>query len=325
MKHSKIVLSAGIAAALVVGLGACTAPSGDAGGDSTDNKGAVAMSFAGMDITIWNDELTFMKPIIEEAGYEFLTHDPQWEVQKQVGDWDAWINRGDVKAIMGFPVQTDAIIPVTERAQAAGIPVLAYAVAWEGTTAGVLVDGYNDGYTVGVAGAEWVQETYGDSENIQVAIMADLTSDFGKSKAEGLQDGLEETASNVTVSVLPGVSREEGYSAASSHLVAQPDTKLWLGTSNDNATGAYQALLDSGVALDDPSYAVGSPDSTNETLDMFAIPNSIYRLAFIVSARELGEANAHMLIDAAEGKKLKDVTIAAQRVTPENIESFYIR
>jgi len=325
MKHSKIVLSAGIAAALVVGLGACSAPAGGTDGGSTDNKGAVAMSFAGMDITIWNDELKFMKPIVEEAGYELLTDDPQWEVQKQVSDWDAWIVRGDVKAIMGFPVQTDAIIPVTERAQAAGIPVLAYAVAWEGTTAGVLVDGYNDGYTVGAAGAEWITETYGTDENIQVAIMADLTSDFGKSKADGLEAGLKENAKNITVSVLPGVSREEGYSAASSHLIAQPDTKLWLGTSNDNATGAYQALLDSGVALDDPSYAVGSPDSTNETLDMFAIPNSIYRLAFIVSARELGEANAQMLIDAAEGKKLKDVTVSAQRVTPENIDSYYIK
>ena len=327
--HLRKKIAAVGAAAVLMTITACSPGSGgeDAGGDSggTGSKGAVAMSFAGMDITIWNDELKFMRPIIEEAGYEFLTHDPQWEVQKQVSDWDAWIARGDVKAIMGFPVQTDAIVPVTARAQEAGIPVLAYAAPWEGVTAGVLVDGYADGVTVGAAAADWINENYSDLDEVPVGILADMTSDFGKQKADGLKDGVEKNAPNAKVYMLPGVSREEGYSAASAHLTAVPDTKVWLGTSNDNMTGGYQALLDSGVAEDDPTYAVGSPDSTNETLDIIAIPESIWRIGFIVSAKELGEANARMLVAAANGEEVEDVTIAAQRVTPENIEGFYVR
>lgn len=327
--HLRKKLAAVGVAAILFTITACSGGSGgsDASGDSEGDgsKGAVAMSFAGMDITIWNDELKFMRPIIEDAGYEFLTDDPQWQVQKQVADWEAWIVRGDVKAIMGFPVQTDAIVPVTARAQEAGIPVLAYAAAWEGVTAGVLVDGYADGVTVGEATAEWINENYADLDEVPVGILADMTSDFGKQKADGLKDGVEKNAPNAKVYMLPGVSREEGYAAASAHLTAVPDTKVWLGTSNDNMTGGYQALLDSGVAADDPAYAVGSPDSTNETLDIIAIPDSIWRIGFIVSAKELGEANAHMLVDAADGKDIKDVTISAQRVTPENIDGFYVR
>jgi ABC-type sugar transport system substrate-binding protein len=324
--HIRRVLAATAAVALLGGIAACSSSGteGDSSGDSAD-KGAVAMSFAGMDITIWNDELKFMRPIVEEAGYEFLTDDPQWQVQKQVADWDAWINRGDVKAIMGFPVQTDAIVPATQRAQEAGIPVLAYAAPWEGVTAGVLVDGYADGVTVGAAAGEWINENYADAAEVPVGIVADMTSDFGKQKAEGLQDGLEETAKNVKVYNLPGVSRDEGYAAANAQLTANPETKVWLGTSNDNMTGAYQALLDSGVAKDDPTYAVGSPDATNETLDLIAIPDSIWRIGFIVSAKELGEANANMLVAAADGEDVKDVTISAQRVTPENIDGFYVK
>jgi ABC-type sugar transport system substrate-binding protein len=321
------VAALGLATALFA-LTACSsdpATGGPSDSGDGDAKGAVAMSFAGMDITIWNDELKFMRPIVEEAGYEFLTHDPQWEVQKQVADWDAWIARGDVKAIMGFPVQTDAIVPVTARAQEAGIPVLAYAAPWEGVTAGVLVDGYADGVTVGTAAGEWINEKYADLDEVPVGILADMTSDFGKQKADGLKDGVEKTAPNAKVYMLPGVSREEGYAAADAHLTAVPDTKVWLGTSNDNMTGGYQALLDSGVAKDDPDYAVGSPDSTNETLDLIAIPDSIWRIGFIVSAKELGEANAHMLVAAANGDTVEDVTIAAQRVTPENIDGFYVR
>jgi ABC-type sugar transport system substrate-binding protein len=326
--HLRTKMAALGAAAVLLTITACSSGGGgdtDGAPSGDEPKGAVAMSFAGMDITIWNDELKFMRPIVEEAGYEFLTHDPQWEVQKQVSDWEAWIARGDVKAIMGFPVQTDAIVPVTSRAQEAGIPVLAYAAPWEGVTAGVLVDGYADGVTVGTAAAEWINENYADADEVPVGILADMTSDFGKQKADGLKDGVEKNAPNAKVYMLPGVSREEGYSAANAHLTAVPDTKVWLGTSNDNMTGGYQALLDSGVAKDDPTYAVGSPDSTNETLDIIAIPDSIWRIGFIVSAKELGEANAHMLVAAANGEEIEDVTIAAQRVTPENIEGFYVR
>lgn len=321
--HIRRVLAAATAVALLGTLAACSS-SGDTGGD-TASKGAVAMSFAGMDITIWNDEIKFMRPIVEKAGYEFLTDDPQWQVQKQVNDWDSWINRGDVKAIMGFPVQTDAIVPVTQRATEAGIPVLAYAVAWDGTKAGVLVNGYDDGVTVGTAAGKWINEKYSAAAEVPVGLVADMTSDFGKQKAKGLQDGLEKTAKNVKIYNLPGVSRDEGYAAANAQLTAHPDTKVWLGTSNDNMTGAYQALLDSGVAKDDPGYAVGSPDATNETLDLIAIKDSIWRIGFIVSAKELGEANANMLVAAADGKKIKDVTISAQRVTPENIAGFYVK
>ena len=53
------------------------------------------MSFAGLDIQIWNDELDVMRPIIEDAGYEFLSNDPGWDIQTQVADVESWILRGD--------------------------------------------------------------------------------------------------------------------------------------------------------------------------------------------------------------------------------------
>jgi hypothetical protein len=55
---------------------------GDEGGG--ESKGAIAMSFGGLDIPIWNDMLGIMEPQIEDAGYDFLTDDPQWDIQPQV-------------------------------------------------------------------------------------------------------------------------------------------------------------------------------------------------------------------------------------------------
>lgn len=308
-----------VATAVVLGGAACSTET-----DSSE-KGALAMGFAGMDITIWNDQLKFMEPIIEDAGYEFLSSDPQWDVQKQVSDWDAWIQRGDVKAIMGFPVQSDAMVPVTQRAIDAGMTVLGYATTWKGTAAGTIIDSYEDGRLVGAAAAEWITENKAGEAVVPVAVVADKTSDLGKGRTEGIIDALTEGAKNAKVYELPGISREEGNSVAKSQLVAEPNTQVWLGTSNDNAAGAYQALLDSGVAKDAAGYYVGATDATNETLDLIKIPNSIWRGGFILPAQVLAESNAQLLIAAAEGKELVDNVITSTRVTAENADEFYIK
>lgn len=312
----------GAAAALL--LSACSSGAETETASDEASNGAIAMGFAGMDITIWNDQLKFMAPIIEEAGYEFLTSDPQWDVQKQVSDWEAWVQRGDVKAIMGFPVQSDAMVPVTAKATAAGIPVLGYATRWDGTVAGTIIDSYEDGYLVGEAAAEWINENKADEPEVPVAVVADKTSDLGKGRTEGIIAALEENAPNVHVYELPGISREEGNSVAKSHLVAVPETQVWVGTSNDNTAGAYQALLDSGVAKDDANYYVGATDATNETLDVIKIKNSIWRGGFILPAKVLAESNADLLLRAAAGEEVEDNVITSTRVTAENADEFYV-
>ncbi|MEL0625503.1 sugar ABC transporter substrate-binding protein [Salinibacterium amurskyense] len=312
------------ASVLALSLGACSSAADDSSSTPATN-GAIAMGFAGMDITIWNDQLKIMQPIIEDAGYEFLTSDPQWDVQTQVSDWDAWIQRGDVKAIMGFPVQSDAMVPVTERAQAAGIPVLGYAVKWDGVEYGTIIDAYEDGRLLGTAAGEWINENMADEAEVTVALIADKTSDLGKGRTEGITDALLETASNAVIDELPGISRAEGNDNAKSQLIADPDTKIWLGTSNDNTAGVYQALLDSGVAADDDSYLVGSLDATNETLDIVKDANSMWRFAFILPAQLLAESNASLLLKAAAGEELEDTVLTSIQVTPENAESFYVQ
>ena len=320
--RGKAVVALGAAAALL--LTGCSSAATDSAETTEDSKGAIAMGFAGMDITIWNDQLKFMEPIIEEAGYEFLTSDPQWDVQKQVSDWEAWIQRGDVKAIMGFPVQSDAMVPVTAKATAAGIPVLGYATVWDGVVAGTIIDSYEDGYLVGTAAAEWINENKADDAEVPVAVVADKTSDLGKGRTEGIIDAIQEQAPNAKIYELPGISREEGNSVAKSHLVAVPETAVWVGTSNDNTAGAYQALLDSGVAKDATDYYVGATDATNETLDIVKIPNSIWRGGFVLPAQALAESNAELLLKAAAGEEVTDNVITSTRLTAENVDSFYI-
>lgn len=314
----------GAAAALL--LSSCAA--GDAAGSdadsgaSGDSKGAVAMSFAGLDIPIWVDQLAIMEPIINDAGYEFLSDDPAWDIQTQVNDWENWIQRGDVKAIMGYPVQSDSMVAVTEKAQAAGIPVLGYASAWEGTSAGVLLNNYEDGVRLGEEAGAWIEE---NTEGTQpVALLGYWETDLGRERSEGIVAGLENSGADVSVNEISVINLDDGYAAAQSQLAAQPETKIWLGMASEPLQGAYQYLTDQGVAEDDPSMLLGALDATDEILDIVSIKDSIWRLSYILPAKVLAEANANLLIAAAEGEEPEDVTIDSIQVTADNYADFYV-
>lgn len=315
----RIVAVGALASALI--LSGCA--SSDEGAATADSKGALAMSYAGMDIQIWVDTLKFMKPIVEDAGYELLSDDPQWDVQSQVSNWQGWIQRGDVKAIMGYPVQSDSLIPVTSEAASAGIPVIGYASTWEGVEHALLLDSFEDGRTLGQLAGEWVVKTHGEGV-VPVVVMADRSVDLPRMRAEGIEAGLAETAPNAKVIDLNATSRDEGYDAAQTQMVADPATRTWLAIGDDAALGAYRALVDSGVAVDDEDYLVTSLDATNESLDLIKIPGSIWRFGFILPAKVLAEANAQMLIAAAEGNLSEDVVLQSVTVDPSNADEFYV-
>ena len=319
-------LKLAVASASVLILAACSAggttPEAQEAPESEASGGALAMSFGGLDITIWVDVLAEMKPIIEEAGYEFLSDDPQWDVQKQAANWDAWLARGDVKAIMAFPVQADALVPVTQRALAAGVPVFGYTTKWDGVECALLTDPVKDGYLLGETAAAWISEN-GGAAGMKVAVMSDREADLTRGRTEGIVAALEELAPEAEVFELPGLSREVGLTNAQAQLAAHPDTNIWLSVSNDNIQGAYQALANAGVAADDEGYLLGSLDVTNETLDIIKSPASIWRVAFAFPTKELAKANAGLLISAAKGETCVDYVITPKAVTADNADEYY--
>lgn len=318
---TKRILAAGVAIA-ALSLTACT--TADAGtGEAPESKGAVAMGFAGADITIWNDQLEIMRPIVEAAGYEFLTDDPQWDVNRQVSSWQAWINRGDVKAIAGYPVTPDAMVPVTQQAEAAGIPVFGYLVGWEGTSGTTVVDSYDGGFELAANAATELQAA-GADDDLTVVIVGSRDSDFSADAMDGLTEGFTSVMPDASIVEQTAITREDGYNITKAQMTADPESHVWLGASNDTILGVYQALIEEGVAEDDPDFYLASRDATNETLDLIKIENSIYRTSLVVPAQALAEANAKLLIDGAEGKETSDIVVPGVLVTAEDADDYYV-
>lgn len=309
-----------LASAAALSLGACTST---ANGSGEESQGAVAMSFAGLDIQIWNDMLPFMEEIVTDAGYEFVTDDPKWNAQTQVQDWESWIVRGDIKAIMGYPVQSDAMVAVTSQANDAGIPVLGYGSSWEGVVAAVGLDHRADGVAAGERAAEWIRDTYGD-EQVDVAFLGWPDTDLGRLRGEGIMEALDDSGLNLDITEHKTLSLDDGYAAAQTQLQSKPDTKVYLAISNDPALGAYQALTDSGISPTDDSMLLLNLDATDAELEIIAEEGSFWRYTFMVPARQLAEANAEMLVAAANGEAVEDVTVEINEVTSENAEDFLL-
>ena len=314
----------GISVLAVLTLTACVsnAPGEAEPGSTKGDKGAVAMSFAAPSaVALWNEALDIMRPIVEDAGYEFLSDDPAGVAQTQVSSWEAWLARGDVRAIMGYPVQSDSLIPVTTQASDGGTPVLAWAAPWDGVSASMLVDGYDDGMKLGTDAGKWALDKYGDSA-VEVTLIGYWDNDFGRLRSEGIEAGLEASGANVSLNKVTGVNLEEGSTAVQNALSSHPETKVWLAFAADPAVGAYQALVDSGVSATDDTVLFGSLDVSDQVIDVMLADKSIWRLAYASTTRSLAEAAAALLIAAAEGEEVADVTVASEKVTELNAESF---
>ncbi|MBC9953303.1 sugar ABC transporter substrate-binding protein [Leucobacter sp. cx-42] len=322
MKRMQRILGAiALTSAAALTLGGCSSTDG---GSASSEKGAVAMSFAGLDIQIWNDMLPFMEEKVTGAGYEFVTDDPKWNAQTQVQDWESWIVRGDIKAIMGYPVQSDAMVAVTSQANDAGIPVVGYGSSWEGVEAAVALDHEKDGKEAGERAAEWIKEKYGN-EKVEVAFLGWPDTDLGRLRGKGISDALASSGLNLDITEHKTLSLDDGYAAVQNQLNAVPNTKVWLAIANDPALGAYQALTDSGVSPTDESMLLLNLDATDAELEIIMEPGSFWRYTYIAPARQLADATAQMLIDAAEGKPVSDQTVPVTEVTSENAEQFLLK
>lgn len=252
----------------MVALSSC----GSGGGGGAGERPVLAFSYAGSDIVIWNEVIEIMRTSLDAQGYEFLTDDPQWQAEVQVADWDAWIQRGDVKVIMGFPIQPESLVPVTQRALAAGIPIVSYATNWDGAVPGLVVDNTHDGRVLAEAACRWIKENTPAGEKRKVAIMGDGSVELGYQRIAGINEGLAANCSDSvqTFELTDSFTRETGNANTKAQLQAHPDTSVWLTASDDLAKGAYQALVDSGVAEDDPNVFISALDATAETVEIVA-------------------------------------------------------
>src|SRR5437764_14140236 len=85
----------------------------------------VGVSWSNFQEERWKRDEAAMKTAIEKAGGKYISADAQGSNEKQVADIENLITRG-AKVLVVLAWDADAVLPAVRRAQAEGIPIIAY-------------------------------------------------------------------------------------------------------------------------------------------------------------------------------------------------------
>lgn len=154
----------------------------------------------------------------------------------------------NVDAIIIVPVDTEAIVPSLEAAQAAGIAI--FTVDRSANSTAVIAHIASDNVAGGRMAADYLAETIGDTGNV-----VELTGIAGTSAAQDRGTGFNEAISaypeiKIVARQTGNFNTEEGKQAFASILAEQPDIAAVFAHNDDMILGAIAAAQEAGRAED---------------------------------------------------------------------------
>lgn len=272
------------------------------GGQETDDdsKGTVALSFPGLDVPYINQTFEVAKQLLNDAGYEVVGHDPQWDPNVQRSDWDTWISEGEVDLI-AFLIVTDPQQwePVSRKAEAAGVQLISSNMTITPQVENFMFeDDYTLGYNTGKAMAAWMQERFdGASRKVMVSMSE---NPMFRNRGQGVIDALNDLYPTAEIIEYTWGDHSATYDEVSNILTAHPDCKI-LFNASEVAFAAYSAMLDAGIDPEDPDAGIFHLNIDNSIIPIYENPDSIIRYASTMHPVDWALAIASLSINALEG------------------------
>ena len=256
----------------------------------------VGVTFSDLSNPVWAELVQEATEYGAEEGLSVNYVDAQSDAAKQVTQIENFIQQG-VDAIIICAVDSNALVDVTERAQAAGIVVVGYTQVLTNYDAQYLVDAYATGYANGETAANWINETYGEDAVVEWGLM-DLPQ-FPEiiDRANGIKEAVAEIAPNaVLVATAPALTAEDGVANAENFLQANPEIKMIATIGGGGAVGGNEGIKSSGIT-DFESFGLFGIDATENEIQ------NIINGEPQKSSISLGGGKAH-------GRTLIDITLA---------------
>ena len=197
--------------------------------------------------------------------YTFQGTEDETQVDKQVEMLGTIIDQQPDAIILG-PLDSQAVIPQLERAEAAGIPVIVIdqPVDSDIPICTITTYGHADG---GVFMADKINELYPEEEKVQVAMIAsDQYSDYSVQRRDAFIEKIKEypQIELVDIQYSDGGDQLKAADGTKAIIEAYPDLKVIIGSGEGNAVGVLNALKELGKEGD---YVVLGFDTGKTQLD----------------------------------------------------------
>ena len=159
---------------------------------------------------------------VKRAGGEVTTYDAQGNVEQQIAQMETIIQQKP-DAILIFPVDGNALVPVCEKAVEAGIPVFNIDAPVNSEVITCYVT-YND-WNIGKACADWLINNTGDEKINVYVLWGAFSMDIAHWRHDGFVDELKKYPEKVTIMEGPdcGWQSEKAMDAIMSAWPSHPE------------------------------------------------------------------------------------------------------
>ena len=181
--------------------------------------------------------------LAEENGTKIKSLDAQNDTAKQTNDVDDLIQQG-VDILLIDPVDSSAITPAVESANAKGIPVITIDRSSESGKILALVA--SDNVEGGEMAAEYIKQISGENvETVQLEGVPGASA--SRERGKGFMNIAEESL-NVIDSQTANFDRAEGLTVMENMLQANPSIKAVFAQNDEMALGAIEAIKAAGLS-----------------------------------------------------------------------------
>lgn len=252
-----------------------------------------------------------------EAGVEVVFTNDEMDLQKQVSQLTTNLT-SDVDAVVSFPVDPASLESIAAQYRAAGKYWVTYGGDMDNQDATLQFSFYQSGYDLGKDAAEWALENVG--ADAKVIVLSETERQIGAERSKGLLAGLTENGPDLEiVAQQQAVTPDDGLSATTTLLAQHPDVNVVVSAVGDAAQGAYQALVESGRAEDDPQTYVGGLDPNVYLLQKMR-DGGFFRAATYFSLEELVSQVIDIPVALGEGDTDASVDLPVELVTADTPE-----
>ncbi|MFB3825590.1 MAG: sugar ABC transporter substrate-binding protein [Bryobacteraceae bacterium] len=287
-------------------------------GRTTDKKLEIALVLKALDSEFWQR----IKAGAEEAAradaevrLAVLAAAQEINIDQQVAILEDQVLKR-VSALAVAPAGVSEIVPVLEKAKAAGIPVIIVDtdVPWPGRAGFIGIDNKLGGRIAG----EYIVKRIGGKGKVAVirGVMGVATQE---DRLTGFRQAIAKTAAVQCVAVQPANSeRAPGMAVMENMLTSHPDIAAVFATNDQMALGAMEAIA--ARRLTGKLVLVGF-DATREALR--AIEAGQMDAVMAQHPERIGRRAIEEAIKAARGRPVdKFVDIGTELVTRENVKQF---
>lgn len=276
-------------------LAACSSNGGGGGGGDSAGGGTIVFDFPFTSLPVYTLVLEAAQERAAERGYELTTTDDQASQDLQVANLTTAINSG-VDAIVSFPIEPSTMPSLVESAHEAAIQWVSYGTEVEGADAVLDLNGFESGEAIAQAYADWAETNLDEAGT--VLVLGNSTVDLGRTRTEGMLDGLAEYAPDATVVEAEALGTEEGISATRAELARNPEIDAVIAVNDDTAIGAATALEEVGASPEE--MFVGGNDGSPVVLQQIKDGSGFIKATVAIDVSELGAAIVDVPADLIE-------------------------